>query len=207
MFGVRSYWLNRRNDFVGPGQPVCTFVLLYAWLWRCYLDLTQFKAIMPPPFIAAIYYDDAGCRSFALPASMERSGRLLRPSLYVWRCRLRLIQCDALISPLLPVKNFYGNGPCSLGWNDLDGPGRTGCTFVFLCSTFLIVICVGSTVWSHNLTLIRCQHILHWWWSVCVYLGWIDGTISSALDGQEVRLHSCVLHVDGVIGVRSNARS
>ena len=44
-----------------------------------------------------------------------------------------------------------------------------------------------DAVSGHNLTFIICQHIPRWWWSACMCVNWLNGTISLALDEQFVR--------------------
>ena len=76
-------------------------------------------------------------------------------------------------------------------WDDLGGPGRTECTFVFLCLNLKLLTSFNSQC-GHNLTLIVYRNILQWRWSMCVYFGLTDGTTPLDLDKQNVRLYPCV---------------
>ena len=69
---------------------------------------------------------------------------------------------------------------------------------ISVCLT-LVVLFGFDSVRGHNLTLIPCQNILPWRWWVCIYVGWIRGTILSVPDEQSVRLHVGVLVFKGVI--------
>ena len=90
-------------------------------------------------------------------------------------------------------------------WNNLHGPGRTESTFVFPFAWL-------SRFYSSS---IQCEVIISPSSPVTIYfdgdgrssfyLDWIDGTISLDLDEQTVRLYSCVLDSDHVIGVWSSA--
>ena len=86
---------------------------------------------------------------------------------------------------LIPFEIYYnGDVRCafifiaSMEW--LRWPWRAVCKFVFLCLTFVVIWV--EAVCGHKLTITPGRHVLHWRWPVCVYLGWIDGTISLALD-------------------------
>ena len=64
---------------------------------------------------------------------------------------------------------------------------------LYCCVLDLVVLLGLGVQWGHTLALVCWRHILQWRWLACTYVGWIDATISSALDGQRVRLYCCDL--------------
>ena len=74
-----------------------------------------------------------------LVASGRTDGTLVFLRVWLWRFYSGSIQCEVIISFSFPV-TIYNNGDrwCLIillaSMNDLVGPGRTGRTFVFLCS-------------------------------------------------------------------------
>ena len=99
----------------------------------------------------------------------------LHSCVWLWCFDLRCIQCEVITSPSFPVKNasmgmvrvrFSWLNP----WNDLIDPGRTDGTPILLCLTSKLLFVLYS-VWRHTLTLIPCQNVLRWRWSVCGYVG------------------------------------
>ena len=63
------------------------------------------------------------------------------------------------------------------------------------CSTLKLLFRLDPA-WGDSLTLIPCHNILRFRWSVHIYLGWIDGTISYE---QFVRFWVCVLDFGRII--------
>ena len=78
-------------------------------------------------------------------------------------------------------------------WHDLVGPGRTDCTFMFMCLTWSLL---GFHPHHYCLSKYATMAIAG------VHLFWLhQWTISLARDEQAVRLYSCVLDFETVIWV------
>ena len=73
---------------------------------------------------------------------------LLRYSVKPWSQAHFLSQC--ISTAVMVMRSCWLNR-----WNDLIGPGRPACTFVFLC-LMLIVLFVFNPECGHNLTFICC---------------------------------------------------
>ena len=166
------------------------------WPCGCYWGPVQCNAMISPSFPVKIFCNGDDCLAcIHVDASMERSRWPWTNRWYVCAWLRRWYWVQSLFHYNIPSKyTTMALVVCIyLGWIDERSCWPwTNRPYVCILAGVL-EFCRAIDVYGEVIISPSFPGEIHMRWSVCVYLGFIDETISLALDGQIVRLHSCDL--------------
>ena len=156
---------------VPPGRTARTFVLVFAWIWRCCSCSMQYEVVIVPWCVVQIHYNvDDGC-TFVFVECMARysvgAGWTARTFVlvcaWIWRCYSWSMQCEVTISPWCVSKytTMSMTAVCLCSLNICHGVvlalDEQAVRLYWCVCLNLKVSFVFDTTWGVNLTLMCVQ--------------------------------------------------